>query len=175
MELEIGDIVQVTGIRPSVRKPEKHPCYEMIGTVVENSDPSRISVYFLQEPFYEHETTKLQYFIFYFSLDEITKVGHAAIPPDVRTIIDTEEAARQAHLKANPGLKTMIEQTKARLDHRAKFKHLQPGSSEAKAQGCICTDIRNLECVLHAMTVGEMKNLQDQAEFVLDKLEEIKD
>lgn len=171
MELEIGDIVQVTGILPG-RNARKHPCYEMIGTVVENSDSKKISVYFLQDPLYKHEVTKLQYFIFYFSSDEITKIGKAAIPPDVRTIIDTEKFARDAYLAAHPDFKALIEETQSILDHRDKFKQLQPGSPEAQAQGCVCSDIRNLDCILHAMTVGEMIKLQDQAESVLDGLED---
>lgn len=169
MTFKIGDVVQVTQdeILPTKnqRYQERNYLFGMIGIVTEVTD-KRILAFFNCGPFYTDKDLGLEGVFCYFAPSELTKVGTAIVQPDYEQInarlTQVQNAAREYYMK-NPVTRDLL----LRMEKREKYRDLPPGSEEAKKQGCICEDIRNDDCVLHAFTIAETKHTQFIAEKTL--------
>ena len=136
-----GDVVQVTD--------SSHEFFGAILIVLQSNE----SVYdtYCLNPSLENESDWLTPFWMVFGSEHLTKIGIAVVTPQMEEIISTINVKR-----SHPKIKEMRES----IEIRMKWRHLIPGSAEAKAQGCICSEVRSSDCILHAFTVAEVQRAQ---------------
>lgn len=172
MTFKVGDVVQVTQdeILPTNdrRYQERNYLFGMIGIVTEVTD-QHVLAFFNCGPFHTDEDLGLEGVVVgYFAPSDLTKVGTAIVQPDYTRIksrlVQVQQAARDHYMK-NPQTRELI----LRMEKRGKYRELLPGSEEAKKQGCICEEIRNDDCVLHAFSVAEAIHTEYITEKALEE------
>lgn len=164
MTLQFGDVVQID--HPDTkdelglinRGNPFHGCFGIVAKADGEGEDHVVLVYiplgYLRNPVTKDRTP----FLMPFALQELVEIGAAkVIPDDLLKHVEALEKQQRA-VRNDPEVQLIFEG----VERRKKYKHLAPGSAEAKSQGCSCEDVRDDTCVLHAMSLSEIDKLKQK-------------
>lgn len=164
MTFEPGEVVQI--VNPDTNKGKPNPFLTMVGVVLSHHEPSgNYLVFFDFGPLNIDKRSGLRGFRMAFAPAELAKIGVLAQALDYGKIDADWNAFTEQTRKAHPEVAAMFD----KLEEGKKWRHLEPGSVEAKMKGCECVDIRAPECIIHGHTIAEMHEAALKVNDAFDK------